>query len=79
MSNILEDIARYRGNPSTGWNPLTHMELDGRTPVEISSYEPDPQTSHVSYYYNSRLNILYKKMFVSKPSASYYVWKRVSQ
>lgn len=76
---IQEEIFQHRGNPSIGYNTQTWIELFGGTPVEITSVEPDPQSAKHTYYYNSRLNVLFKRVFASGPRANQYIWKRVSQ
>ena len=77
--SILDEIVQYRGNPSTGFNPLSWITYADGVPVEILIAEPDPLTFKQNYYYNSRINILFKKVFANGPKSSHYIWKRVSQ
>lgn len=39
---------------------INWTELYGGKPIPIQPYEPDPNTSHENYYYNSSENKLYK-------------------
>ncbi|MHA2065094.1 MAG: hypothetical protein ACXABY_12025, partial [Candidatus Thorarchaeota archaeon] len=59
--------------PIGGGNPHRFLELVGSKSVVESFYEPDPITFRDQFYYNARLNKLYKKIN-SQPSP---VWKQV--
>jgi hypothetical protein len=61
MSDILTEIFTHRPK-SLGYNCNRFVELAGGREVPIQFYEPDPNTFRLNYYYNSRLNILYKKV-----------------
>ena len=68
MSNTIE-----RGIPGIGYNPHRFVELFGGEMVPVSNYEPDPQTFRSDYYYNSRVNKLYKRLRIVG-EAPYYYW-----
>jgi len=64
---ILREINEIRNNarPRVGSNdiPLAMAEkLFNIKPVEILSVEPDPRYFDGYYYYNSKLNKLYRKL-----------------
>jgi len=78
---LLDDVARYRGNPSPGGLPLTMVEMLGGKPVPFSNTVPDANTFRDEYYYNSRQNILYKKMdapAIGCTINAFKVWKAIS-
>ena len=54
-----------------GGNPLQYIERGGAKIVTQSYYEPDPVTFRDQFYYNTRLNRLFKKIN-TKPTP---VWK----
>lgn len=56
-----------------GGNPQRYMELAGAAQVPMSFNEPDPRTFRSQFYYNTRMNRLYKKLN-TKP---WPVWKLV--
>lgn len=60
-------------HPIGGGNPLRYVELGGAKFVQQIYYEPDPKTFRDQFYYNARLNKLFKKIN-SKPDP---VWKVV--
>lgn len=45
---------------SYNYSSVNWTELYGGKPILISSCEPDPNSSHEDYYYNSSENKLYK-------------------
>lgn len=51
------------------------VELYGGSSIQISYYEPDANTFRDKYYYNSRLNRLYKKV----GRTNLYFWKPISE
>jgi hypothetical protein len=66
-------LSRRAAEPLGGGLPLRFMELRGAQFVEQSFFEPDPVTFRNQFYYNTRLNKLFKKIN-SKPRP---VWKQV--
>lgn len=73
-ARVLETVATTRyDHPLGGGNPTRFIELVGGRFVPIMFYPPDPSTFRDEFYYNARLNRLYKKIG-SKPSP---VWKIV--
>ena len=76
MTTVADVIAR-RGQSTTGYNPHRFVELFGGTVVEAINYEPDPQTYRQEYYYNSRVNQLFKKLKISGDTDFYY-WKSIN-
>ena len=78
--SILDDILEHRWPSTVAGNPLTFVELFGATPVELLFYEPDPNTYRLNYYYNTKLNKLYKKILtpaIGCNSVARYVWKNI--
>lgn len=78
---LLDDLARYRGNPTPGGVALTLVEFIGGKPVQFSNIVPDPNTFRDEYYYNSRQNILYKKIdapAIGCTKNASKVWKAIS-
>jgi hypothetical protein len=75
MSSPLEDILSKRGKASDFYGH-THnfIELFGGKAVLMSFYEPNPDTTRDSFYYNTRENRLFKKL----RAVDRYVWKPVS-
>lgn len=73
--NNLEQAVNIRNSHPLigGGNPLNFVELKNGKMVTELFYEPDPETFRDQFYYNSRLNRLYKKLDV-KPKK---VWKLV--
>lgn len=79
--SILDDIAKYRSNPSPGGLPLIMVERLGGKPVPLSNVDVDPMTFREEYYYNTRRNILYRKVDAPAtgcPSNVNKVWKPIS-
>lgn len=78
---LLEEVARYRGNPSPGGLALTMVEFLQAKPVLFSNVVPDPNTFRDEYYYNSRQNILYRRVeapVIGCTVNSARVWKAIS-
>jgi hypothetical protein len=73
---IMQDIHRFRGTITSGYNPHRFVELYGGEVVEVSQYEPDPQSYRGKFYYNARTNQLYKKLFIGR---IYAYWKSISE
>lgn len=73
-ARVLETVASTRYDyPLGGGNPARFIELVGGRFVPIMFYPPDPITFRDEFYYNARLNRLFKKIG-SKPNP---VWKIV--
>jgi len=66
-------VSRRASEPLGGGLPLRFMELRGAHFVDQLFYEPDPVTFRSQFYYNTRINKLFKKIN-SKPRP---VWKQV--
>lgn len=70
---LSETIRRRDLHPIGGGNPIQFIELEGGKMVQQIYYEPDPTTFRDQFYYNARLNLLFKKLN-TKPVP---VWKIV--
>ena len=78
----LDDVIQFRGTPSVGGQPLVWIEMLDGSPVPIEAWEPDPNTFHSGFYYNSRSNVLFKRVKANEGACSIreeYVWKRISE
>ena len=62
-------VGERRNNPQA-------IELYGGKTVEMSHYEPDADTFRDEYYYNSRINRLFKKIYDNR---GFYFWKPISE
>jgi len=63
------------GNNNTAW----FMELRGASVIEPTAFEPDPATYRKDYYYNAKMNVLYKKIITRKePGIVHAYWQKVS-
>lgn len=74
----VRDIHNRRGDSTIGYNPHRFVELYGGEMVPISNYEPDPSTFRNLYYYNSRMNRLFKRIEIKGDRVSAYYWKSVT-
>jgi len=74
MATSVQDILSRRNVKVPGGESIRFLELYGRRFVPLSFVEPDPNTAHGKYYYNTRTNVLYRKVI----AGDRYVWKRVS-
>jgi hypothetical protein len=73
-SLVFDDVLDKRTKHAIGGgNPLRYVELKGAKFVEQMFYEPDPITFRDQFYYNTRLNKLFKKIGTSPVP----VWKMV--
>lgn len=72
---FFEELSEKRGEPSEGGMPLRFLEKLGAKMIPMQFYEPDALTSHSGYYYNTRKNVLYKRVKLNKYNA---VWKSVN-
>ena len=59
------------------YSSINWSELYGGKPVTIVSYEPDPDSFHENFYYNSSENKLYRLTNISNSSKK--VWKLVNK
>lgn len=75
MTNKNEVFEKIKKFAAGGGNPHQFIELYGGEIVECYFHEPDPQTYREDYYYNSRLNRLFKK--VQTETVPY--WKGISE
>lgn len=50
---------------NNNYTSINWVELFGGKPINLSSYEPDPNSSHEDYYYNTKENKLYKLVKVT--------------
>lgn len=77
--SILSEIFAHRGNPTVYTNTLSWRFItDGATVVEYLSVEPNPATHRQNYYYNTRINVLFKKVLAKGPKSDQYIWKKIS-
>lgn len=81
--SFFDDVIANRGRFTPGWNPLAFLEhfFDCK-PVLLSNREPDPNTCRDDYYYNTRQNVLYKKITTTAIGCSTQtpkVWKAISE
>lgn len=68
-------LSEKRGQPGVGGEPLVFLEKLGAVKTPVQFNEPDPLTFRSNYYYNARLNELYKRKVFNK---YYAVWLSVS-
>jgi len=80
-TDFLADLIarRSKGRIGTGTNPLRFQELVGAEEVPFSSYEPDPVTSRSEWYYNTRHNVLFKRIPTIRNGMPSAVWKTASR
>ena len=71
--NLTEILSR-RNTSLAGGSPMRFLELYGRRFVPLNFIEPDPSTSRSDFYYNTRQNVLYKRITAGQR----FVWKRIS-
>lgn len=83
MNGFYEIIQKRdrRENPASNSNHIpnlstNYIKLLGGEMIDIQDYEPDASTSHKEYYYNSRLNILCKRIWKVKNKLAY--WQPIS-
>ena len=81
--NFFDEVFDFVGAPGPGWTPLAFLEhyYDGK-PVPMSNRIPDPHTFRDEYYYNTRQNILYRKIITPAIGCSdqqIKVWKAISE
>ncbi len=82
MTDGITTIFQKKGRITTGHNSsLLSIESNGGSMVPFSAYEPDAGTFRGDYYYNTTLNMLFKKIVTSRnPKYGKLVahWKRIS-
>lgn len=80
MASFFDELLGIRGFPSSGTNSVRFVEMNGGMMVPISFWEPGADTSRDEYYYNSRVNVLFKRVGAVHPVSGVmkYYWKRVS-
>lgn len=63
------------------YSSIYWSELYGGKPVTILAYEPDPDSSHDNFYYNSTENKLYRLTKISdcKHNIIRKKWKQVNK
>ena len=71
---FFNNLSENRGNIVAGGNPFNFVELFGGLMIEMSYYEPDPNTLRSNYYYNTRMNRLFYKI----KTGEVYTWKQIS-
>lgn len=71
-NTFIKDLFSRRGE---GSGAGTIWLLNGAKMVDCIEYEPDPNTHRSEYYYNSKLNVLYRKTQVN----SKFCWKPISE
>jgi hypothetical protein len=62
MASVLAQISRFRRSP--GFLDIRLIEEVGGEIIEPMNYVPDPATHRQDYYYNSRMNQLFKRKWV---------------
>jgi len=72
---FFDELSEKRGDPYQGEMPLNIIELIGSEKIPMLNYAIDPLTSRTDWYYNTRLNVLYKRTFANK---NYAVWRPVN-
>lgn len=80
-NTFLVDIFDKRSKITAGGNSVWMIENYGGALVETSAFEPDPTTYRGDYYYNTVMNVLYKKVVTEhKPELGHIIahWKRIS-
>jgi hypothetical protein len=70
-NTFLKDLFSRRGKQS---DSNTIWLLNGAKIVDFSEYEPDANTHRGDYYYNSKLNVLYRKTKLTNK----FCWKPIS-
>lgn len=78
---IPSDLSDRRGNITSGGNPINFMELSGAIVPLFQFWVPDPNTTREIYFYNTRVNKLYKRHDVVNhlDGVKSRVWKLVSE
>lgn len=72
---VLEDILNRRTPHAGGGLALQFIELYGANLVPMQHYEPEAGSFRHDFYYNTRQNVLYRKLHADGK----VVWKRISE
>ena len=64
---FLADILSRRNPITVGGNPTRFVELVNGQEIPLSWYEPSAETSRSEYYYNTRSNMLFKRVQTTNP------------
>lgn len=77
MAHRPRSLGRGPGGKPANAALLSHnfIELVNGKPILMTFVEPDPETSHVQFYYHTRENQLYKRM---QAADQRYIWKLIS-
>jgi hypothetical protein len=75
QATTVRDIRTRRINGDSGNNPARFVELLGGKLAPVSNYEPDPQTSRIDYYYNTRINKLFRRAKIEGEDVDVFYWK----
>ena len=67
MTGFTQDVLDRRGKATVGGNPHRFIELVGGREVLYQSHEPDPATTREFFYYNTRNNMLFKRVETTNP------------
>lgn len=80
MNEFLSNLFDKRSISSAGTNNVREVELYGAHIVDPLPYEPDPKTYRHSYYYNSKTNILYRRIVHKRIGQTVVIasWNRIS-
>ena len=70
-----EELRNAHGKPGMGGRALRLIERLGAKMVPMLFYQPDALSFHQEYYYNTRLNVLFKRKVLSEFNA---IWQRVN-
>ena len=79
--NSFQQLAQARGIITQGCNNLKFIELLRGKQILYTPYEPDPETCREEYFYDTRQNVLYRKVSGVNPLTrkAKRHWKRISQ
>lgn len=73
----LSDIQKRRNLNKGGFNPHAFIKLFGGKLIHVSYVEPNPQTTRCEFYYNARINKLFKRIKIND-NPQYYAWKQTA-
>jgi hypothetical protein len=81
LNSTTTSLPTRRGRLGGGGNPSRFIELTGGEEVPMIYYEPDAKTARSSYYYNTRLNKLFKRIIGLHPLThkKVYYWQNVTE
>jgi hypothetical protein len=80
-SAFLQSLGQHRGRPGVGGNPARFVELVGGKEVLYTFLEPDAETTRETHWYDTRQNVLYKRVIATNPRTGKIskFWKAVSK